>query len=332
MSTIREVKRSVSKAGLWLLKHLQRSTLPQVGRTEVAYSGRLQCSGVEFFVGTKTGLLYYDGQRLLRFFEGRVYGISYYAGRWYVAWNHRVHLGEKPLGEMASIISFRFVNGHVEDLKVDAAPLDEEVHQIDAWNGHVYVTDTAHNRVLAFRREGDDLTYETAYYPNGTLRDGKASPNYAHINSVFCNGGLIYLMYHNQTEKTGRGSEVAVLQPEWEIEKIIKTSGNSAHNVYREGDQVVFCDSMNGRLMQGDRSLMDVDSYMRGLAVSEAFWLVGGSEHAKRGERGFTDGVIYQYDPKHNETVATMEIPGCGSLYEIRLITPPDLAISTDES
>jgi hypothetical protein len=71
---------------------------------------------------------------------------------------------------------------------------------------------------------------------------------------------------------------------------------------------------------------------MRGLAVSEAFWLVGGSEHAKRGERGFTDGVIYQYDPNHDETVATMEIPGCGSLYEIRLITPPDLAISTDVS
>jgi len=310
-----------------VLKRVQTNRLPAVEPCPVAFEGHID--DARFFLGTKTGLLYFDGRTLWRLLEGRVYGITCYKERWYATWNYPIALGSKRLSTAGAIVSFRFENEQIEDLRVDVAPLDQELHQIDAWERHIYVTDTAKNRVLAYSKSRNRLEYARAYHPNGILRNGKTSSNYAHINSVFRHEDHVYLMYHNQTEKTSRNSEIAVLQLDWQVKRVVETEGNSAHNVYSDGNEVVFCDSLNGRLIQEGRVLIDVGTYLRGLAVSDTFWLVGGSEHAKREERGFTDGVVYQYDPSSDEIIATLAIPDCGSLYEIRLITPEDLAMSS---
>lgn len=326
---IARAKQNVSQGLQWLLSRVQRQDLPQLTFEEISYEGKPAVGRPQFFLGTKTGLLYFDGWKLWRLFEGRVYGITRCEGRWYVTWNHRITLGDKPLGTMASILSFHFRDGQISDLRVEAAPLDEEVHQIDAWDKRLYITDTANNRIIEYEIGQTALIPVTNQYPNGRIENGRSSKNYSHINSVFQCGDYIYVMYHNLTKKTGRHSQIAVLNREWDVVDIIDTVANSAHNIFCHDTGIIFCDSMNGRLMKPDRVLVDVNAYLRGLAASSEFWLLGGSAHAKRGERGFTDGSVYQYSPVMNQIVSTIMLPGCGSLYEIRLIDPEDLAISS---
>jgi hypothetical protein len=329
IGVVKWVKQNVSRGLQWLLSRVQRQNVPQLTTKEIPYEGIPSFGNSKFFLGTKTGLLYFDGRKLWQLFEGRVYGITRYEGRWYTTWNHRITLGNKPLGSMASVLSFRFHDGKISDLRVELAPLDEEVHQIDAWDEHLYITDTANNRVLECKVGQNSLQTINSHYPNGQIRNGRRSPNYSHINSVFQCGDYVYVMYHNLTEKTGKNSQVALLNKEWNVVDVIETSANSAHNVFRHDEEVVFCDSMNGRLMRHDRVLVNVDTYMRGLAASYEFWLLGGSDHAKREERGFTNGSVYQYSPDMNKVVSTMKIPNCGSLYEIRLVNPEDIAMSS---
>ena len=326
---IERVKRSISRGLQWLLSRVQRQNLPQLTSKEVSYEGGPFIGHPKFFLGTKTGLLYFDGWKLWQLFEGRVYGITWYAGRWYTTWNHKLTLSDKPLGTMASVLSFSFHEGGISDLRVETAPLDEEVHQIDAWDGHLYITDTANNRILECRVDQNSLRPVTSHYPNGRIESGRDSPNYSHINSIFQYGNYIYVMYHNLTKKTGRYSQIAVLDREWKVVEVIDENANSAHNIFCHDGELIFCDSMNGRLMKHDQVLVNADTYMRGLAALSEFWLLGGSAHAKREERGFTDGSVYQYSPVMDEVVSTMNIPDCGSLYEIRLIDPEDLALSS---
>lgn len=329
---IKCVKQTISESLQFFLSRVQCNDLPELTYTKVPFEGGL-CNGrPRFFLGTKSGLLYFDGSKLCKIFGGRVYGITRYEGRWYTTWNHRMTLWGKPLGTMASVLSFRFRDGKVFDLRVEASPLSEEVHQIDAWDKHLYVTDTANNRILDYKIEQGGLQFVRAHYPNGPIKNGRKSANYSHINSIFKSDGHVYLMYHNLTEKTGQHSQIAVLNDGWEVVNIIDTSANSAHNVFLDRKGVAFCDSMNGRLIRSGQVLVNVDTYIRGLAVSSGFWLLGGSAHAKREERGFTDGRVYQYSPAAGEVLSLFKIPDCGSLYEIRLIDPVDLAISSSSS
>lgn len=326
---IHRIKQNVSRGLQWLLSRVQRRNIPELTFKEVYYEGGLSIKKLRFFLGTKTGLLYFDGRKLWRLFKGRVYGITQYEQRWYTTWNHKVSIGGKPLGTMASVLSFRFREGKICDLRVGAAPLDEEVHQIDAWDKHLFITDTSNNRILEYKIGQENLRFVTSHYPNGRAERGRRSPNYSHINSVFRSGKYIYVMYHNLTKKTGKYSQIAVVGRDWGVKDIVDTNANSAHNIFLSDSGIIFCDSMNGRLMKHDEVLADVDTYMRGLAVSAEFWLLGGSDHAKREERGFTDGSVYQYSPASNEIKSAMKIPNCGSLYEIRLVQPEDIAMSS---
>ena len=217
----------------------------------------------------------------------------------------------------------------MKDLRVDVAPLDQELHQIDAWEGHIYVTDTANNCVLVYRVKTDGLSFERAHYPCGPLSDGKKSNNYAHINSIFQSNERIYLMYHNQTKYTGRTSQIAVLNKGWDVLEVLDTPADSAHNVFCDEGGLVYCDSRNGRLMRNDEVLLGQNVYLRGLAVSESWWLLGGSEFANRSERGTTTGSVYQWSLAKREAVAQLSIPDAGSVYEIRLVDKKDRSLSS---
>lgn len=326
MKVLSVVNQKVSKALVGVLRQLQCSRIPKVSPELVPFEGEIK--DVRFFIGTKTGLMYFDGRELWRLFKGRVYGITHYNGRWYTTWNHRVTLGRKPLATMASILSFRFDDEQITDLRVEAAPLDQEIHQIDAWHDHLFVTDTAHNRVIAYRIGARGCRKVAEHYPNGRLTEGKSSPNFAHINSVFRQDGNIHLVYHNQTEKTERNSEIAILRSDWHVEKILQTEARCAHNVFCDGGVLVYCDSMNGRLVRHGAMLFEEDIYLRGLAIADKFWIVGGSAFAERDERNTTTGYLYQLDPIGGSEAARMRIPGCGSVYEIRLIETPDRGMS----
>ena len=319
---ITAVKKIAARGLVWGLKYIQGEDTPIVNPTVVPCYGMFPQEKIRFFVGTKTGLLYFDGDRLWKLFEGRVYGITQYSGRWYTTWNHKVRLGKKPLSTMASIISFRFDDELVVDLRAEAAPLDQSVHQIDAWDNHLFVTDTANNRVLVYRIESDGLSHLHAHYPNGYLRNGRRSDNYAHINSIFKIEDKILLMYHNDSENTGKNSEIVEVSPDFKPQNRIYLDARCAHNIFLDGENLVYCDSLNGEFRLGDRLIFKAPMFFRGLGVTQKYWILGASKLADRQNRDSTTGHIYTLDRSSNELLSLLQIPKSGSIYEIRLIEP----------
>ncbi len=323
---ITSTKQKISDSVVCALRYLQSGKPPAHAPEQIAFEGHL--NGIQFFLGTKTGLMYFDGQALWRLFGGRVYGITRHNKRWYATWNSPIRIGGKKISQSGTIVSFYFCDEKIQHLRIEAAPLNQEIHQIDAWNNNLYVTDTANNRVIEYKIKNGKLTQKNLHYPNGKIKKGKKSSNYAHINSIFRKKEFIYLMFHNHTKYTGKKSQIAVINREWEVVDIINIDAESAHNIFKSEGNIVYCDSQNGRLVRNSDTLFEKNVYIRGLAVSKYWWLVGGSEFADREERGSTNGYVYKWNKYSEKIESSIRIPNSGSIYEIRLKSKKDYGMS----
>ena len=152
-------------------------------------------------VATKNGLyLLVDGNIVL-ISEGEFYGITKYEGLVYVF---------EKLKNKGRVISFS-ISIIDKDFDVLIEALSPGCHQIDFLGNELFVTDTYNNRILIYDSKGVMLD---EFYPIGKLENGRKSKNYGHINSIYSNDGIIYLLCHNETKKTGRKSEVLKVKRE----------------------------------------------------------------------------------------------------------------------
>ena len=167
-------------------------------------------------------------------------------------------------------------------------------HQMDFIDDHLYVTDTYSNRLLTFEEHCDQLVPSIEAFPPGKLDNGRASPNYAHMNSVWRSPcGHLYVFYHNETSKTGRKGSIVRLSQGLQEAEVYPADANNGHNILVHDGHFVFCDSMNGRLMLGGRCVFKASLFTRGLAKTPRLWLVGGSQYGDRGMRNELGGAIY---------------------------------------
>lgn len=302
--------------GMWHARTLRASLHPVHDSVDATVDGRLN---VQMLLGTKTGILLYAHGRLTRILRGRFYGISRRGDRWYAYKYETQRFGR--------IISFRLAGLQCVEVKDELCQLPGEVHQIDWAGSCLYVTDTQHNCVRRYAYRGSQLVCIDRCYPNGTLAFGRRSPNYAHINSVFCDGDRLFIVYHNETKKTGRKSQVAILDLDLRLQNVVSLDAGCAHNVLPIESDIAFCDSMNGAVRLGSRSL-SLGLYTRGLAKSGSVLFVGGSDFAARAQRGQSTGHVFTWDCISGQVYSHLTMPQIGSVYEVRLVEPTDEALS----
>ena len=269
----------------------------------------------KFLIGTSSGLLYYDHGRLHRIFDSYFYGITRCRDRWYA-------FGQFSKKHAGQIISFRLDDTAVEDIRTEAMLVGPGVHQIHAWEDHLYVADTQNNRLMQYMIDCDGLKSRDVFYPNSW--SGK---NDVHLNSIYCHKDKIYLIYHNRTRYTGRNSQIAVLNNALQMESIIDTQAGSAHNIVLWEGAPMYCDSQAGTLVWNEPVLY-LNCFTRGLAIADEFVLVGGSEFAKREERQNKTGYVFAFDLKERKTIAQITIPAIGNVFELRLIEPTDYGMA----
>jgi hypothetical protein len=310
------------------IRFLWRHRPPTVRREEVPFIAQALIPA-RFLIGTLSGLLYYDGERLFRFFDGKVYGITRRGERWYVFRENRMRLASGWGREKGQILSFVMRDGRPVDLKMELHDIDPEVHQIDFFDDCLYIADTANNRLSRHATlPNGKLGPPEMAYPNGRLAQGKQSPNYVHLNSVFCDGGHVYLVYHNQTQRTGKKSEIVILDRQLRLIERIDIPASCAHNIVVRGQNRWYCDSQGGALLRDGQVVFHSEHYVRGLAIHPGLILLGGSEFAKREDRINKRGYIFALDPATMRAFATMFIPSSGSIFEIRFVDRHDLGLS----
>jgi hypothetical protein len=283
----------------------------------VEYSGNIP-DKLSFLVGTSQGLLILTNSCLYKLLDGPIYGITRNGNEYYAI---------QRLGHSARVIRFLIeyqnngVPPRVYSLQTVLYGLSNGVHQIDFVGEILFITDTYHNCLSLFRKDG---TLVDRIYPSGKLtRDDIFTPLYRHYNSIYWDGAQILLMAHNNSLKTGRGSLIqfvdannpSIILDEW------RDIGLCAHNILRRNDATFWCDSLNSTVYRDHEPVTVVDNHLtRGLAIDDQFMIVGGSAILFGNKRLNADGRINILDISDFSKVGEMIIKGVGAVSEIRLL------------
>ncbi len=299
---------------LRLLKNL-RLDPPCDPRVEVHTEGPIR-DVAPFLAGTQSGLLYVEEGRVWRLRSGSVYGIASNGdpGTWYVF--------QRVPESFGRLLAVDLEEGTARTL---AGFLSTGIHQVDVVDGRVIVLDTYNNRLVHYSDRGMRLQ---TVYPCGPLAGGRKSANYRHFNSVFAGPDAVYVVAHNQSAKSGRDSEIHVLDRGWQPLRVIPTESGSAHNVAEIDGVIWHCDSRGGSLVVGRKTVFQEPGlFTRGLAVNRTHVLVGGSQITEREHRGRTGGEVIVLD-RTFEPRGRLRFAGSGGVQEIRFLEG-DLGMSS---
>lgn len=267
-------------------------------------------------VATKRGLWCVQGAQVERLAWGHFYGLTVHGDR----------LLAFQRGERTGVLwEWRGLGrARAPRMRMLRSDLSPGVHQIDRWGEALLVCDTYHNAVLVLDLErGHTMASHT---PFGALTRGRASDNYAHLNSLFALRDGLAVLCHNESAKTARSSEIALLDSEFRCRARIPTPARSGHNLIPYRGKPLYCDSLGSALYWGREPAFHADCFTRGLSVTEDSILVGGSEYADRAARSVAAGCLYELDPDDFGLRRTLPMPGM--VQEIRCLDRPDYGLS----
>lgn len=280
---------------------------------------------IKFLVSTTSnGLLYFNGSRFVKILDVPLcYGITKYEDEWWVFSQNN---------EKGSVSSFNISDEKGYNVRVRIDDLSKAIHQIDFIGNELVVADTKENRVLTFREpyKGDRVRCFRDFASWLTPSSG-----YCHINSVFATSERIYVLAHNETFKTGKRSEIFVYDRRFKrlSEETILTDCSSAHNVYKDKERELICDSEKGTLLCNKKVVFECDEkcFTRGLAISSDYILVGSSGISPiRNEREYRTGYIYVLDNAFNK-VGRIGIHKT-QIMDIRRVDAIDLGLSNNKA
>lgn len=276
---------------------------------------------VELLVSTKKGFFLLSGGEIRLLLDGQFFGISMLDDRWYLfqrlsRWSGRV-------------VSFCLGPGGMLDARQVIRGLSPGCHQIDFLDRSLYVTDTYNNRLAIYQQRRQRWGLVGEHFPGGELLEGRDSANYAHMNSIWRSGDDIWLMFHNETKKTGNHSELVRLNAEHRIAERIQTKASNSHNVCILDGEFLYCDSLAGSLVHGSEAVYRSDLFTRGLAVTEDRVFVGESQYGAREIRDQLGGSVAVLDRRFGllHTIATP-----GMVQDLRVVNQPDLCMSRTAS
>jgi len=267
-------------------------------------------------VGTNTGLLHCDSNSVTRVLPGYVYGITKDTENSILVQQDMLYASRTlsiNLDDIMQTADSRQQTEYLEWIKLNT----NSVHQIDYYDGCLYICDTDKNRLLAV----DSVTKKVkSIYPDARIYS-RNSKYYRHFNSVYISADYIYLLAHNESTKSGIASQVYVLDKNnHKLSRIINTNAKNAHNIVFVDDEMVWCNTMSSTVESAKGVLFKTEGYItRGLSITNDYIFVGGSEIAKRGDRSKTDGMIYVLD-KSWKQIASITLYGVGGVLEIRAI------------
>lgn len=235
---------------------------------------------------------------------------------------------------VGEIYSFKIEDGNATELRKRVSDISKGIHQIDFVGDDLYVPDPRLNRLLVFKDAADMLDYSSYkdaewYYPVGEIKeeDYKADPNFKNFNSVYSYDDRIYIVAHNYSYHSGRYSQICELDKENKLLSTIDTDARCAHNYYRDENLSLVCDSFTGRLLNHNQPVLHTDKFIRGISISDDYYILGGTGKAFDGKRRImTDSDIYILDKNFN-IISTLVVPG-GQIRDIRRYDGKEYSLS----
>jgi len=275
-----------------------------------------QKTETSFLIGSNSGLLAYQKGSLIRLLPNPIYGITRLKNYYYAL---------QRIGRSSRILKFTLTvtpndNIVVSNVNIIVSGLSVGIHQIDFIGVLLFAADAYNNAISVFKEDGSLVE---KIYPSGKLKYNNIfCGNYRHYNSVFCDGEVIYLIAHNNSLKTGKESEIHILNycEHYKIIDKIKHTGLAAHNVIKLNEDLFYCDSLRSTILKNDRVILKIDKYLtRGLAIDDNYIIVGGSEFAFGKKRLTSSGCVFISD-REGKILNRIFVKRSGGISEIRML------------
>ncbi|HEY8023244.1 MAG TPA: class I SAM-dependent methyltransferase [Burkholderiaceae bacterium] len=249
--------------------------------------------------------------------RGLYYGIAHAEGKLYVAARMRaVSATVEAAEERGEILIF---DRNLKPCGTLQAPFPlRDLHEIAWHQGKLYAS-CSHDNMIAIH---DGKAWEQ-WFPLGGSMEGPGDVN--HFNSFFFEDERIWVLAHNRGDSELLAFSLASREL---LERI--PMGIMAHNIWRDGDELLTCSSLVGKVIGTKGFLLETGEFPRGIAIADNFRCVGISAMAERKERDFTTGRLAIYDgswQKEKEIVLHDE----GLVLDLHIL-PPGFSIAQEST
>lgn len=202
---------------------------------------------------------------------------------------------------LGRIIRLRRQGGRIVERDVFVEGLDNGCHQIDFVGDRLCVLDTYNQRVLAFAEDGSPREIPQ---PLAAAEQGAWDRGYRHVNAILAVGDRILLMLHNGDKRSGRLSQILVLDRSWRQVGAWDLPHGGCHDLACLPDGTLLaCGSPTGELIALDGRTKRISAIMtRGLAASDQEIVVGASQFSVRRARVRAGGALLFLDPSWRVT------------------------------
>jgi hypothetical protein len=205
-----------------------------------------------------------------------------------------------------------------------SVPFCADVHQIAYLEGRVYLTDTAHNRVVIVNSNTGEFV--------GAINIGSKRKDLNHINAISLSKNRILINLNNRGEKF---SEIVSIPnngfnfysqniSDKTTEKIPLTGITHTHDIEEKDGIVWLAASKDGYIFSVNdlEPFARMDGWVRGISFSRESAYVGVSRKADRAERhkNALPGFVEKYDLKSKNRVQSFTIPECGQVNDIHVL------------
>ena len=204
--------------------------------------------------------------------------------------------------------------------------LDNGCHAMDFIHGRLCLTDTYNQKIIRFT-PGEHGWEEITPLPTRPERWLPDDPLYRHLNSVLAVGEHIALLLHNGAHHTGRNSEIAICNREWQEIARLPLDGTGCHSLaLLPGGTLLTCGSMEGNLITPEGLRVHLTPNLtRGLAVGTDGIAVGSSMMAERDGRLMATGTLTFLDNDYR-IQSVLDVPGAPM--EVRRLDAQDASLS----
>lgn len=193
----------------------------------------------------------------------------------------------------------------------------------------VITTNTGRNCITLYNHKNGfykDIRINDIYWDRLSVEDTCGE----HFNSVFLKNDKLYVLAHRYTKI----SNVLVFSyPDCILlEKYVTNYVSGLHNIWVDNNQnMIACHSEMGALyeVKSKEHIWQTaceNSYLRGLAVSTDYLILGDSNRTKRDNRKYVQSDLWIVDRKTLSTVDYMSLGRYGAVHEIRLVDVADEA------
>ena len=278
---------------------------------------------MQCLIGTYKNLLHWDGSEAKVVREGVHYGIT---------WDHEyIYASYNPPHD--HITEIEVYDSHLKYLHTLPLPDLKGVHQIHWYDGMLYITNTAHNRIDMW----DGVRVSSLdYTDSASLEPYQLRVDSLHINSIWTDGVHWYICEHGYKLPPAKIrvfdmdlNQVHLIELDYAVHDDL-----NAHNVYLENDCIYTCRHRRIGIRNYEGTLIrsvfphgedEATFLLRGLARTAEHFYVGESTYAPRDLRGEGDSDILILDGDLC-LLDTIFLKDAGQVYEIRVIDDMDYA------